>query len=129
MTRHDPKSKQPAEAGADGFLPLSPMAFHILLALLDGERHGYGLMQDVELRTKGAVRLGAGTLYGALKRMLKDRLVEESGESVDPVLSDERRRYYRITTLGSAVVRADARRLAQLVRFARSKRLLGPEIA
>ena len=104
--------------------PLTPPVFHILLALTDGERHGYGVMQDVSRQTGGALQLGPGTLYGCLKRMLAAGLVEESDERPDPALDDERRRYYRITALGDRAVRAEARRLAGAVSAAIGKRLL-----
>lgn len=111
-------------------LPLTPPVFHILLALTDGERHGYGIMQDVARQTGDALQLGPGTLYGCLKRMLAARLVEESGERPDPALDDERRRYYRMTDLGRQAVRAEAQRLAAAVSAARSKRLFArPEAA
>ncbi len=102
-------------------LPLTPPVFHILLALADEERHGYGIMQDVSRQTNGALQLGPGTLYGCLKRMLAAGLVEESGERPDPALDDERRRYYRMTPLGKRVVRAEAERLAGAVMAARTK--------
>ena len=105
-------------------LPLTPPVFHILLALTDEERHGYGIMQDVARQTNDALQLGPGTLYGCLKRMLAARLVEESDERPDPDLDDERRRYYRMTDLGQMVVRAEAQRLANAVSAARAKRLL-----
>ena len=93
-------------------LPLTPPGgFHILVALADGERHGYGIMQDVAQQTNvfwGSLQLGPGTLYGCLKRMLASGLVEESDERLDPELDDARRRYYRITTLGKRTVRAEA---------------------
>jgi DNA-binding PadR family transcriptional regulator len=104
--------------------PLTPPVFHILMALADGERHGYGIMQDVARQTGGALQLGPGTLYGCLKRMLSARLVEESDERPDPALDDERRRYYRITPLGDRAVRAEARRMADAVSAAIGKRLL-----
>ncbi|MGO9261228.1 MAG: PadR family transcriptional regulator [Bryobacteraceae bacterium] len=104
-------------------LPLTPPVFHILLALADGERHGYGIMQDVARQTGDALQLGPGTLYGCLKRMLAAQLVEESGERPDPALDDERRRYYRMTGRGRQAVRAEAQRLAAAVSAARSKRL------
>jgi DNA-binding PadR family transcriptional regulator len=104
-------------------LPLTPPVFHILLALADEERHGYGIMQDVARQTGDALQLGPGTLYGCLKRMLAAQLVEESGERPDPALDDERRRYYRMTDLGRQAVRAEAQRLAAAVSAARSKRL------
>ena len=106
------------------FLPLTPAMFHILLALADRERHGYHIMQEVEERTEGDVRLGPGTLYGSIKRMLSDGLVEESGERPDPEMDDERRRYYRLTDFGYRVASAEAERLARLVKSARSKKLL-----
>ncbi len=104
-------------------LPLTPPVFHILLALADGERHGYGIMQDVARQTGDALQLGPGTLYGCLKRMLAAQLVEESGERPDPALDDERRRYYRMTGRGRQAVRAEAQRLAAAVSAARYKRL------
>lgn len=105
------------------------MTFHILLALQGTERHGYAIMKEVAEQTKGAVRLGPGTLYGTLKRLLEAGLVEESGERADPALDDERRRYYRLTRLGVAVAQADARRMQAMVRTARQKKLLAPRPA
>jgi DNA-binding PadR family transcriptional regulator len=105
-------------------LPLTPPVFHILLALADEERHGYGIMQDVARQTNDTLQLGPGTLYGCLKRMLAARLVEESDERPDPALDDERRRYYRMTPLGQRAVRAEARRLADAVTAAKARRLL-----
>jgi DNA-binding PadR family transcriptional regulator len=99
--------------------------FHILLALATGERHGYGIMREVAADTAGAMKLGPGTLYGCLKRMLDAGLVEECEERPDPDLDDERRRYYRATDLGLRAVRAEAARLATAVAAARSKSLLG----
>ena len=112
------------------FLPLTPAIAHILLALADRERHGYAIMQEVERRSEGTVRLGPGTLYGSIKRMLAAGLIEESDERPAPGRDDERRRYYRITTLGRRVATAEARRMERLVSAARAKRLLGrPEPA
>src|SRR5216684_217546 len=102
-------------------LPLTPPVFHILLALSDGERHGYAIMRQVARDTNGALQLGPGTLYGCLKRMLAARLVEESDERPDPDLDDERRRYYRITEFGARTVRAEAERLANAVSAAQAK--------
>ena len=102
-------------------LPLTPPVFHILLALAGEERHGYGIMQDVARQTGDALQLGPGTLYGCLKRMLAAGLVEESDERPDPALDDERRRYYRMTSLGKRVVRAEAERLAGAVMAARAR--------
>ena len=108
--------------------PLTPTVFYILLALVDGERHGYGIIQEVSMRTAGTVRMGPGTLYGSLQRMLAEGLIEEAGERPDPRSGDERRRYYRLSTTGRQAVRVDALRLTQLVRIAESKHLLfGPE--
>ena len=123
MTR---KEREP-----EAFLPLTPAVFHILLALADRERHGYGIMQDIAERTDGAMRMGPGTLYGSIKRMLADGLIEKSSERPDPELDDERRRYYRLTDLGRRVLGAEARRLEQLLRIAQAKRVLpvpGPEM-
>ncbi len=114
--------KQPSP---ESFLPVPPATFHILLALADADLHGYAIMQDVAQRSDGAVRLGPGTLYGALKRLLESRLVEESGERADPERNDQRRRYYRLTPLGMAVARAEARRLDAILRAARRKKLIG----
>lgn len=98
--------------------------FHILLALADKERHGYDIMREVDSRTEGKMRLGPGTLYGSIKRMLNDDLVEELDERPDPELDDERRRYYRLTDLGRRVAVAEAERLEKLVKSARLKKLL-----
>ncbi len=105
-------------------MALTPAVFHILLALADQERHGYGIMQEIAGRTEGQVILGPGTLYGTIKRLLADGLIEESGERPDPELDDQRRRYYRLTPLGRRAASAEARRLAQLVRVSRRKHLL-----
>src|SRR3954454_19366438 len=102
-------------------LPLTPPVFHILLALTDEERHGYGIMHDVAQQTDGALQLGPGTLYGCLKRMLAAGLVEESDERPDPALDDERRRYYRMTAFGKRTVRAEAQRLAGAVTVAMAR--------
>lgn len=104
--------------------PLSPPVFHILLALANRERHGYSIMQAVANDTDGALKLGPGTLYGCLKRMLAAGLVEESEERPDPELDDERRRYYRATDLGLRVARAEAARLAAAVSAAQARKLL-----
>lgn len=105
-------------------LPLSPAVFHVLLALADAERHGYGIIKEVEARTEGRVRLGPGTLYGSIKRLLGDGLIEESDERPDPDSDDERRRYYRLTGFGRGVAAAEAERLAKMVAAARAKKLL-----
>jgi DNA-binding PadR family transcriptional regulator len=100
--------------------PLTPALHHVLLALLQGERHGYAIMQDVERITDGTLRMGPGTLYGALKRLLESGLVEEAGERDDPAV-DERRRYYRITGAGRSAVAAETARLRRLVDFAHDR--------
>ena len=113
------KDRSPEE-----FLPLTPAMFHILLSLADRERHGYEIMREVDERTERKVRLGPGTLYGSIKRMLANGLVEELDERPDPQLDDERRRYYRLTDFGYRIAVAEAERLAALVKMARSKKLL-----
>ena len=104
--------------------PLTPAVFHILLALADGEKHGYAIMKDVEAQTSGQLKMGPGTLYGSIKRMLAAGLIEETEERPDPALDDERRRYYRLTTQGQAVVAAESRRLALAVKVAQQKKVL-----
>ena len=104
-------------------LPLPPAFFHILIALAAGEMHGYGIMQDVMERTEGKLRLSPGTLYGSLKRMLGEGLIEESDERPDPALDDERRRYYRLTKFGRAVASAESARVAALLSQARARKL------
>ena len=107
------------------FLPLSPQQFHILLALVDGQRHGYGIIRDVEARTDGAVRLGTGTLYTALARLEALALVDEPARRPAAPDDDERRKYYRLTPLGRAVLQAETERLDALVRHARRKGVTG----
>lgn len=109
---------------ADDLLPLTPAVLHIMLALVDGERHGYSIMQEVTKQTDGKMRMGPGTLYGSIKRMMADGLIEESGERPDPALDDERRRYYRLTGFGQRVIRAEIQRLEQIVQSAQAKRLV-----
>ena len=107
------------------FLPLTPAVFHILLALSDQDRHGLGVMDDVERRTGGAVLLGPGTLYGTIKRMVASKLIEESERRPAPEVDDTRRRYYRLTQLGRQVVTLEAERLEVLVGVAKDKQVLG----
>ena len=104
--------------------PLSPAAFSILLALKDGEKHGYSILREVTERSGGRVKLLPGTLYNLLKRMLEDGWIEELDERPDPELDDERRRYYRLTGLGERAAAQEAERLARLVRLARQSGLL-----
>ena len=112
------------------YLPLTPAVFNILLALADGEKHGYGIMLEVEANTKGQVLMGPGTLYGSIKRMLQAGLIEESDERVDPEMDDPRRRsYYRLTDLGRRILRMEAERLVSQVRIARLKKILSTEFS
>ena len=104
------------------FLPLTPAVFYILLVLAEGDRHGYAIMQEATQRSGGALRLGPGTLYAAISRLLKDGLIEELEERPAPELDDSRRRYYRLSDRGSLVLAAEAKRLAELARQARSSR-------
>jgi len=103
--------------------PLTPAVFHILLALADGDKHGYGIMKDVEGQTDGRIKLGPGTLYGTIKRLLAADLIVEVDERPDPELDDERRRYYRLTGLGRKLAVEENKRLAQAVKVARIKKL------
>lgn len=105
--------------------PVSPQVFQILLSLLDGQMHGYALIQDIRRRTGGEVVLTASTLYAAVKRLLAGRWIEEVEPETPPPDHDDRRRYYRITALGRAAARAEAQRLERLTAMARDKRLLG----
>ncbi len=116
---------QPIKQDAEAMLPLTPAVFHILLALADGERHGYGIMQEIAAHTGGTLRIGPTTLYRSIKHMLADGLIVEADERPDPVLDDERRRYYRLTTFGQQVAQAETQRLMQILAVARSKPLLG----
>jgi DNA-binding PadR family transcriptional regulator len=104
----------------ESLLPLPPATFHILVALADEDRHGYAIMQDVAARTGGALKLGAGTLYRSVQRMLDQGLIAEAKSRPAPDMDDERRRYYRITPFGRSVATAEARRLAQMLKLARA---------
>jgi len=103
---------------------LTPAAFQILLALVDQDRHGLGIVDEVEERTQGDVQLGPGTLYGTIKRLRETGLIEEAPAAPDPSDDDPRRRYYAITPSGREVLAREARRLELLVRTARSKAVL-----
>jgi len=109
-----------ADRDPAGLLPLTPALFHVLLALADGEKHGYAVLKEVEERTGGSVTLSTGTLYGIIKRLLADGLIRDSAAG-----SDERRRAYRLTPFGRKVALAEAERLRDLVVSARAKKLLG----
>lgn len=113
------------EMNPQSMLPLTSAVFHVLLALVDGERHGYAIMQEVAESTRKQIKMGPGTLYGTIKRLLESRLIEESEQRPDPKLDDERRRYYRLTALGQQVLKAEALRYEQMAKLARSKKLLG----
>ena len=110
----------------DQLLPLPAATLHILLALADGERHGYAIIQDVEVRTDGELRLSAGTLYRSIARMVEQGLITEVANRRTRA-EDERRRYYRLTPFGTAVARAELRRLSQLVKHGRARGLT-PEV-
>ncbi len=115
MTRRDPAPH----------LPLTPAMFHVLVALADGDKHGYAILKDVRRRTDDRVRLSAGTLYAVIKRLLDDDMIAESDERPDPALDDERRRYYRLTGFGREVAVAEAERMEQALSLARAKKLIG----
>ena len=115
-------------AEIEALLPLPPATFHILLALVDQDRHGYAIIQDVESRTDGRLRLSAGTLYRSIARMVEQGLIRETSRRPPVALDDERRRYYRITPFGTDVARAEMRRLTELVSLARARGLT-PETA
>ena len=113
-------------ADVEAQLPLPAAAFHILLALSASDCHGYGIIQDVAARTGGALRLSPGTLYRTIQRLLEQGLIEEPRRPSGP-RNDPRRRYYRITPFGTAVVRAETRRLTELVRLAKGALRATPE--
>ena len=106
-----PRSPDPG-----AFVPLPSAALHVLLAIGADERHGYAIMAEVERITDGVVRMGPGTLYGTIKRLLENGLIEECGERVDPLRADQRRRYYRVTTLGRAVVASEVELLDSMIK-------------
>lgn len=107
-------------AEVNALLPLPPATFHILIALAEGERHGYAIIQEIAARTDGEVKLSAGTLYRSVQRMLEQGLLQESRRRPAPEEDDERRRYYLLTEFGTAVARAETRRLTQMVKLARA---------
>ena len=117
------RERSPNADAIVAMLPLLPATFHILVALADDDRHGYAIIQDVAARTDGSIRLSPGTLYRSIQRMLEDGLIVETDERPSPEDDDERRRYYRLTTLGTAVAQAEAARLMDLVRMARARGL------
>lgn len=114
------RDRSKSQESPKSFLPLTPAVFHVLVALGDSEAHGYAIMRDVARRSRDAVQLGAGTLYGAISRLLENGLIEECDERPDPEMDDARRRYYRLTDLGARVLGAETKRMSDLVRIARS---------
>jgi DNA-binding PadR family transcriptional regulator len=104
-------------------LPVSPLVFHVLLALADGDKHGYAIIKEVRRRTSGEVEIGASSLYSVLRRLLTDGLVVETDERPDPALDDERRRYYRLSRFGRDVAAAELKRLESVIQQARAKRI------
>lgn len=118
----------PARTGSPAdVLPLRSVDFLVLLMLGRGERHGYGIMQDVLVHTEGRTQLEAGSLYRTIRRLAEEKLLEESARRPAAESDDERRRYYRLTPFGRRVVAAEAARLRALVRLAEHARLLAPE--
>jgi len=105
-------------------LPLTPTVFHMLLALADGEKHGYGIMQAVEDETQGQMQIRTGSLYGAIRRMIEAGLIEETNDRPDPELDDERRRYYGLTDFGRRVLTSEAARIARAMAIIRGKHIL-----
>ncbi len=123
------EEKLPKKRTLESYLPLTPAVFHVLLALADGEKHGYIISKEIARRTGNEVRLSAGTLYGVIKRLLDDSLIEESEDRPDFSLDDQRRRYYRLTRLGKDVAEAEAERMQRVLAMARAKHILGPQNA
>jgi DNA-binding PadR family transcriptional regulator len=116
--------KRPEAPSVRDRLPVSPIVLHVLLSLVDGDKHGYAIIKEVRKRTSGEVELGASSLYSVLKRLLADGLVSETADRPDPALDDERRRYYRLTRFGRGVAIAELRRLESLISQARAKHLV-----
>jgi DNA-binding PadR family transcriptional regulator len=114
-----------ADDDPTAYLPLSPAVFHVMVSLGDADRHGYAIIKDVDERTNGAERLGAGTLYAILKRLLEDGLIAEVRGGDNHGDKDERRRYYRLTALGRRVAKAEVERLERASALARATRLFG----
>jgi DNA-binding PadR family transcriptional regulator len=112
-------------ADVQSLLPLTPTVFHMLLALADGEKHGYAIMRAVEEETRGQMQIRIGSLYGSIRRMIEAGLIEETSERPDPELDDERRRYYGLTDFGRRVLAAEAARIAQAMAVIQGKHILG----
>lgn len=117
--------KPAARPDPRSLLPLTPLAFQVLLALADRDRHGYGIIREVDTRTDGLIRLRSGTLYTLLQRLLAEGLILESAERPDPEDDDQRRRYYAVTAFGRAVLTAEVRRLESAIGEARRKHVIG----
>lgn len=115
--------QKPSPEDVDSYLPLPASVMHIIVALAGGEKHGYAIMRDVDDLSGGSAGMGPGTLYGSIKRMLDQGLVEETDERPDPALDDQRRRYYRLTALGQQVGAAEHARLSALLEAAQMRRL------
>jgi DNA-binding PadR family transcriptional regulator len=113
--------RAPLLSESEKIQPLTPAVFHILLALADRERHGYAIMQEIFRNTNGQIEMGAGTLYGTIKRLLEAGLIAEAGERPDPQAADERRRYYRLTPSGRRLLNTEVSRMDNLVQLARAK--------
>jgi DNA-binding PadR family transcriptional regulator len=113
----------PVKTNKTTLTPLTPAVFYILLALASGEKHGYEIMKQVKHDSQGQVKMGSGTLYGSIKRMLADRLVEEAGERPDPTRENERRRYYRLTELGRRAFLTELQRYHEIVSIANQRSL------
>jgi DNA-binding PadR family transcriptional regulator len=109
---------------AEALLPLSAPMFQVLIALADGDKHGYAIIKEVTRRTQGEVKLGAGTLYAIIRKFEGDGVVEECDERPDPALDDERRRYYRLTAFGREVAQAEGKRMEDALRMAQAKNLI-----
>ncbi len=104
--------------------PLTPAVFYILFSLASGEKHGYEIMKQVKQDAHGQVKMGSGTLYGSIKRMLADALIEEAEDRVVPGSANERRRYYRLTDLGRRALNVELNRYTEVVGMAQKRGLL-----
>ncbi len=122
------KTTQASDRDVEAMLPLTPLSFQILLALVDSERHGYGIMKEIERRTKGGMTTATGPLYLAAQRLLEAGLIAESDKRPAPELDDQRRRYYRLTPFGKRVAAAEVKRMAHLVDVAFDKDLVSGKI-
>ena len=108
----------------EALLPLTPGMFQVLIALADGDKHGYAIIKEVGRRTAGEIALSAGTLYTIVRRFEQEGVIAESAERPDAAFDDERRRYYRLTDFGRDVARLEARRMETALGMARAKNLI-----